>query len=73
MGVHVRKGSGKAIDGTFVADAMGGVDAGLNATIAAEFATGSNFRFTLDARGVVASQLSTVSLRGGLMYRFAGR
>ena len=31
MGVHVRKGSGKAIDGTFVADAMGGVDAGLNA------------------------------------------
>lgn len=74
MGVHLRHGSGNAINGTFVADALGGVSAGLNGTIGADYAVGPQWRLTLEGRGVVATDLSTVSLRAGVMYRFrAGR
>jgi hypothetical protein len=74
MGVHLRHGSGNAINGTFVADALGGVSAGLNGTIGADYAVGPRWRLTLEGRGVVATDLSTVSLRAGVMYRFrAGR
>ncbi len=73
-GVHLRHGSGKAINGTFVADALDGVSAGLNGTIGADYAVGPQWRLTLEGRGVVATDLSTVSLRAGVMYRFrAGR
>ena len=67
--VHLRNGSGAAINGTFVEDALDEVSAGLNATIGAEFALSRAWRFTLDGRGVVSSGLSTVSLRSGIMYR----
>jgi opacity protein-like surface antigen len=74
IGVHLRNGSGKAINGTFVEDALDGVSAGLNGTIGADFAVGPQWRLTLEGRGVVATDLSTVSLRAGVMYRFrAGR
>lgn len=68
--VHLRNGSGAAIDGTFIEDALDEISAGLNATIGAEFALAPRWRFTLDGRGVVASGLSTVSLRSGFMYRW---
>ena len=68
--VHVRNGSGAAIDGTFIEDALDQISAGLNATIGAEFALSQRWRFTLDGRGVVSSGLSTVSLRSGFMYRW---
>jgi hypothetical protein len=71
-GVHVRHGSGQAITGTFVQDALSDVTAALNATVGAEFAVDRNVRFTLDGRLVWTSNLSTVSLRGGLMYRLPG-
>jgi len=67
--VHLRNGSGAAIKGTFVEDALDEVTAGFNAMIGAEFALSKAWRFTLDGRGVVSSGLSTISLRSGLMYR----
>ena len=74
LGVHLRNGSGKAINGTFVEDALDGVSVGLNGTLGAEFAVGPHWRLTLEGRGVVSTDLSTVSLRAGVMYRFrAGR
>src|SRR5258706_16233598 len=66
--VHLRNGSGAAIKGTFVEDALDEVAAGFNASIGAEFALSKTWRFNLDGRGVVSSGLSTVSLRSGIMY-----
>ena len=73
LSVHLRNGSGAAINGTFVEDALDEINAGLNATIGAEFNLSRAWRFTLDGRGVVSSGLSTVSLRSGIMYRFRER
>jgi len=73
LSLHLRNGSGPAINGTFVEDALDELNAGLNATIGAEFNLSRAWRFTLDGRGVVSSGLSTVSLRSGIMYRFGGK
>jgi len=71
LGAHIRHGSGPAINGTFVQDALNSITAGLNGTIGAE--VGANrWRFTLEARGVLSSGVSTGSLRSGVMYRWAG-
>jgi hypothetical protein len=67
--VHLRNGTGAAIKGTFVEDALDEVTAGFNASMGAEFALAPAWRFTLDGRGVISSGLSTVSLRSGIMYR----
>jgi hypothetical protein len=67
--VHLRNGTGSAINGTFVEDALDEIAAGANATIGAEFSLSPAWRFTMDGRGVVSSGLSTVSLRAGFMYR----
>jgi len=72
LGAHFRHGSGAAIDGTFVQDALNEITAGLNGTLGAEFGA-KRWRFTLDGRGVLSSGLSTVSLRSGVMYRWAGK
>jgi hypothetical protein len=71
LGAHIRHGSGPAIDGTFVQDALNEITAGLNGTIGAEFGA-KRWRVTLDARGVLSSGVSTASLRTGVMYRWAG-
>jgi hypothetical protein len=71
LGIHVRHGSGPVINGTFVQDALNEITAGLNGTLGAEIGA-NRWRFTLDARGVLSSGLSTVSLRTGVMYRWAG-
>lgn len=68
--IHLRNGSGAAINGTFVEDALDEISAGFNATVGAEFRLSRTLRFTLDGRGVISSGLSTVSLRSGIMYRF---
>jgi hypothetical protein len=67
--VHLRNGTGSAIKGTFVEDALDEIAAGANATIGAEFSLSRAWRFTMDARGVISSGLSTASLRAGFMYR----
>jgi hypothetical protein len=68
-GVHVRNGSGDAIDGTFVEDALDTVAAGLALSIGADFALARAFHLTLDLRGGLTSELRTASARGGFMYR----
>lgn len=72
VGVHFRNGSGAAIEGTFVEDALDNVAAGLNATLAGELRLTDAWRATAETRGVLSSDLSTASLRLGVMYRFAG-
>jgi len=71
LGAHIRHGSGPAINGTFVQDALNSVTAGLNGTIGTEVGA-RRWRFTLEARGVLSSGVSTASLRSGVMYRWAG-
>src|SRR5438046_9664863 len=71
VGVHLRNGRGTAINGTFVQDALDQITAGLNGTPGAELGAKPG-RVTLDARGVLSSGLSTVSLRTGAMYRWTG-
>ena len=73
LSLHIMNGSGKAINGTFVEDALDGVSAGLNGTMGFEIATSPAWRFTVEARGVLSTQLSTGSLRGGIMYRLPGK
>jgi len=73
LSLHIMNGSGKAINGTFVEDALDGVSAGLNGTMGFETATSPTWRFTVGARGVLSTQLSTGSLRGGIMYRLPGK
>lgn len=71
LSVHARNGSGPAIRGTFVEDALDGITAGLNATLGAEFGAG-RWRVALDGRGVLASGLSSVGISVGLRYRWVG-
>lgn len=69
LSLHVRNGSGGAINGTFVEDALDEISAGLNGMIAVEFHIAPALRLTFDGRGMISSGLNTVSLRWGLMYR----
>ena len=71
IGAHVRHGSGPAIKGTFVQDALNSITAGLNGTIGTEVGA-RRWRFILEARGVLWSGVSTVALRSGVAYRWAG-
>ena len=74
VSIHLRNGSGAAINGTFVEDALDVITAGLNGTMGFEFDLSKALRFTVDGRGMLSSGLKTASLRTGLMYRFrAGR
>ncbi len=70
--VHVRHGSGPAIDGTFVQDALDGINPGINGTVGTELGTG-RWRLVVEGRGVLASGLSTVGLSCGLRYHWTGR
>lgn len=73
LGIHIRDAKGAAIQGTLVEDGLQAVVAGLNGTAGVEVAVMPSLRVTLEARGVVASGLNTVSLRGGVMYRLPWR
>ena len=57
IGAHIRHGSGPAINGTFVQDALNEITAGLNGTIGTEVGA-RHWRVTFDARGVLSSGLS---------------
>ena len=72
VSIQVRHGSGPAINGTFVQDALDVITAGLNGTMGFEFNLSHAWRFTVDGRGVLSSGLKTVSLRTGIMYRLRG-
>ena len=72
ISIHARNGSGSAINGTFVEDALDVITAGLNGTLGFEFNLSRAWRFTLDGRGMLSSGLRTASLRTGIMYRLPG-
>ena len=72
LSVHVRNGSGDAIRGTFVEDALDGITAGLNATLGAEFGA-KQWRVVVEGRGVLASGLSTAAISMGLRHRLKGK
>ncbi|NIM48413.1 MAG: hypothetical protein GTN62_01855 [Gemmatimonadales bacterium] len=69
LGVHIRDGDGVAIDETFVEDALDTIAAGLTLSLGVEIAVARPFYFTTDIRGEVTSELRTVAVRGGFMYR----
>src|SRR5438876_4995318 len=72
IGAHVRHGSGAAINGTFVQDALNEITAGLNGTIGTEIGAGQ-WRLSLEGRGVLSSGVSTASLRTGAVYRWGAK
>jgi len=73
VGVHLRNGSGTAINGTFVEDALDDIAAAFNLSVGGEFRLAPQWRFTVEGRGVMSSGLSTVRARTGVMYRFRSR
>lgn len=74
VSVQARNGSGAAINGTFVEDALDVITAGVNGTMGFEFNLSPAWRFTIDGRGMLSSGLKTASVRTGIMYRLqAGR
>jgi hypothetical protein len=73
-GVHVRNGSGQAINGTFIESALDGIAPALNGTAGLAVALNPAWRLTGELRGTLLSEYSTVSGRVGFMFRFpAGR
>lgn len=73
-GVHVRDGSGRAINGTFIQDALNGVSPALNGTAGLEVALTPAWRLTGELRATLLSDYSQLSARVGFMYRLpAGR
>jgi hypothetical protein len=73
-GVHVRDGSGRAINGTFIQDALSGVAPALNGTLGLEVPLTPGWRLTGELRGTLLSDYSSASARVGFMYRLpAGR
>lgn len=69
IAAHFRNGSGAAIDGTFVEDALDNIEAGLNLSLASEVRLITQLDFTAGLRGGVSSGLRTISASAGLMYR----
>jgi len=69
LGLHLRNGWGQAIDGTFVEDALDGIDASLDLSIGGHIRLLPSLYFTIDLRGGLSTDLLTASAVGGFMYR----
>lgn len=69
-GVHFRNGTGRAIDRTFIEDALDGVAPSLNGTLAVDVALAPSWRITGEVRTALLSDYSTASARVGFQYRF---
>ncbi len=69
LGVHVRNGSGAAIENTFVEDALDTVAAAFNGIVGTEVALSKSVHLTVDLRGTLSSELNALSLWSGFMYR----
>jgi len=69
MSVYVRNASGVAIEDTFVEDALDTVSAGGSAMFGFEVALASRLTGLIGGRGGLTSELRTLSLGVGVMYR----
>src|SRR5260370_38697605 len=67
VGIHVRNGSGAAIKGTFVEDALDVITAGLNGRMGAEFRLSPAGGGALGGGGTVAGGVDTRRLRSGVV------
>lgn len=73
VAVQVHNGAGRAIEGTFVEDALDTVEAGLNVTAGTAVALARSLQLTAELRGSVTSELRTLAARGGFMVRLPRR
>lgn len=71
-GAHFRNGSGRAINGTFLEDALDGVAPALNGTLGVGVALTPAWRLTGELRATLLSDYSAASARVGFMYRLPG-
>ncbi|UCG85745.1 MAG: hypothetical protein JSW71_17770 [Gemmatimonadota bacterium] len=69
LGIHLRNGSGVAIKGTFVEDALDGIDASLDLSLGGQGRLLEDLYVTIDFRGVLSTDLLSIGGLGGLMYR----
>lgn len=69
VGMHVRNGSGDAINGTFVEDALDMLGAGVSATAGMDVKLGRVFVLNIGGRAVFGSDLQTMGLTVGFGYR----
>lgn len=69
IGAHIRDGSGAAIEGTFVEDALDTIAASADLSLGVEIVLTDQVHFTTDVRGVLSSELIFASARAGFMYR----
>lgn len=67
--MHIRNGSGRAIDGTFVEDALDMIGAGVNVTAGLDVLLTRYLVLNVGGRAVVGSDLQTVALTAGLGFR----
>ena len=70
VSAHIRDGDGAVIKDTFVEDALDTVAAGVDGSIGVEVAIVPRLAVLAEVRGVLTSELQSVSARGGLMIRF---
>lgn len=68
-GIHIRNGSGSAIRGTFVEDALDQVGGGINLTAGLDVLLTRGLMMNLGGRAVVGSDLQTFTLSAGIGYR----
>lgn len=68
-GMHLRNGSGKSINGTFVEDALDMIGAGVSLTAGIDVMLSRGFLMNLGGRAVFSSDLQTLGLSVGLGYR----
>jgi hypothetical protein len=69
LGIHFRNGSGSAIDGTFVEDALDTIDASLNLSLGTQVQLIRELALTLGVRGALSSDLMSAGALIGCMYR----
>jgi hypothetical protein len=71
LGLHFRNGSGQAINGTFVEDALDGIDASLDLSLGGHVRLTQSFYFTIDLRGGLSTDLLTAAALAGFQYRIS--
>jgi hypothetical protein len=68
-GMHIRNGSGRAINGTFVEDALDMLGAGVNFTAGLDVLLSRGLVMNFGGRAVIGSDLQTLTLTVGLGFR----